>query len=95
MELLDITGNQNVKPYKLNARLLRLLSKQRSEKNIFERVKKELSGVTQNIITAIIHGTPLPDVIAVRSLAYIRSQMLEISGENERQKFRMQLHVNG
>lgn len=86
LELLDITGNQNVKPYKLNARLLRLLSKQRSEKNIFERVKKELSGVTQNIITAIIHGTPLPDVIAVRSLAYIRSQMLEISGENERQK---------
>lgn len=32
LELLDITGNQNVKPYKLNARLLRLLSKQRSEK---------------------------------------------------------------
>ena len=77
LELKDLNGIQNEKSKKLNARLLCLLKKQNSDSKIWERVSKELSEITQAIIVAIINGTPLPDVVAVRSLAYIRSQMLE------------------
>ena len=77
LELKDLNGIQNEKSKKLNARLLCLLKKQNSDSKIWERVGKELPEITQAIIGAIINGTPLPDVVAVRSLAYIRSQMLE------------------
>ena len=77
LELKDLNGIQNEKSKKLNARLLYLLKKQNSNSKIWERVNKELPEITQAIIGAIINGTPLPDVVAVRSLAYIRSQMLE------------------
>lgn len=76
LELKDLNGIQNEKSKKLNARLLCLLKKQNSDSKIWERVGKELPEITQAIIGAIINGTPLPDVVAVRSLAYIRSQML-------------------
>lgn len=77
LELKDLNGIQDEKSKKLNARLLCLLKKQNSDSKIWERVGKELPEITQAIIGAIINGTPLPDVVAVRSLAYIRSQMLE------------------
>ena len=77
LELKDLNGIQNEQSKKLNARLLCLLKKQNSDSKIWERVGKELPEITQAIIGAIINGTPLPDVVAVRSLAYIRSQMLE------------------
>lgn len=77
LELKDLNGIQNEKSKKLNARLLCLLKKQNSDSKIWKRVGKELPEITQAIIGAIINGTPLPDVVAVRSLAYIRSQMLE------------------
>ena len=76
LELKDLNGIQNEKSKKLNARLLCLLKKQNSDSKIWKRVSEELPEITQAIIGAIINGTPLPDVVAVRSLAYIRSQML-------------------
>lgn len=76
LELKDLNGIQNEKSKKLNARLLCLLKKQNSDSKIWKRVSEELPEITQAIIRAIINGTPLPDVVAVRSLAYIRSQML-------------------
>ena len=76
LELKDLNGIQNEKSKKLNARLLCLLKKQNSDSKIWKRVSEELPEIAQAIIRAIINGTPLPDVVAVRSLAYIRSQML-------------------
>ena len=82
LELKALNGIQNEKSKKLSARLLCLLKKHNSDSKIWDRVNKELSGITQAIIRAIIHGTPLPDAVALRSLAYIRSQMLE-NDENQ------------
>ena len=82
LELKDLNGIQNVKSKKLSARLLCLMKNHNSESKIWDRVNKELSGITQAIIRAIIHGTSLPDAVALRSLAYIRSQMLE-NDENQ------------
>lgn len=82
LELKALNGIQNEKSKKLSARLLCLLKKHNSDSKIWDRVNKELSGITQAIIRAIIHGTSLPDAVALRSLAYIRSQMLE-NDENQ------------
>lgn len=82
LELKALNGIQNEKSKKLSARLLCLLKKHNSDNKIWDRVNKELSGITQAIIRAIIHGTSLPDAVALRSLAYIRSQMLE-NDENQ------------
>ena len=82
LELKALNGIQNEKSKKLSARLLCLLKKHNSDSKIWDRENKELSGITQAIIRAIIHGTLLPDAVALRSLAYIRSQMLE-NDENQ------------
>ena len=44
---------------------------------LFEQMKKELAGITPNIVTAILNGTPLPDSVAIRALSYIRSRLLK------------------
>lgn len=77
LELCDMSGTGTIKPYKLIARLLRLLSHQKNDKNPFDRAKKELSGLTPTILLSIINGTPLPDAVASRALAYIRSEMFD------------------
>ena len=82
LELKALNGIQNEKSKKLSARLLCLLKKHNSDSNIWDRVNKELPEITQAVIRAIIHGTSLPDAVALRSLAYIRSQMLE-NDENQ------------
>ena len=82
LELKEWNGIQNVRSRNLRTRLLRLLKKQNSDNKIWDRVSKELPGITQAVIRSIIHGTPLPDAVALRSLAYIRSQMLE-NNENQ------------
>lgn len=82
LELKEWNGIQNVPSRKLRRRLLRLLKKQNSDNKIWDRVNKELPGITQAVIRSIIHGTQLPDIVALRSLAYIRSQMLE-NNENQ------------
>ena len=82
LELKALNGIQNEKSKKLSARLLCLLKKHSSDSKIWDRVNKELPEITQSIIRAITHGTSLPDAVALRSLAYIRSQMLE-NDENQ------------
>lgn len=46
------------------------------QKNDDNLLGKELSGITPTILTAILGGGMLPDAVAVRALAYIRSKML-------------------
>ena len=71
------------KPLKLTARLIRLLKYQKNDRKIFERLGKELSGITPAVLTAILGGGRLPDAVAIRALAYIRSKLL--SDEDIRQ----------
>lgn len=76
LELVNSRGTAPIKPVKLTARLLRLMSYQKNESSPFKRLDKELSGITPAVLTSIMTGRPLPDTIAARALAHIRSVML-------------------
>lgn len=60
----------------------RLLKYSTDNKKFSERIEKELSGLAPKIMYAIMHNTPLPDTVAAKALAYIRSDMY--SGDEER-----------
>lgn len=77
LELCDNTGTGTLRPRKLTARLIALLTRHKNDSKVLERLKKELSGLTPAIAMAIINGTPLPDAVASRALANIRSQMID------------------
>ena len=83
LKLVDDWGTQLLRPRKLSARLSCLMKYQQNDNKSFERMKKELAGLTPTIILAILHNTPLPDEVAVRALATIRSKMVQ---EEEEQK---------
>lgn len=77
LKLQDRMGTGRVRPQKLNTRLTRLVKNQNaSGQKLFDQMKKELAGLTPAIVMAIVNGTPLPDAVAVRALAYIRSRLL-------------------
>ncbi len=82
LSLCDNLGTGMIKPQSLWVRFTRLMSRQKSDKNPSERMKKELAGITPSIIMAIINGTPLPDSVAARALAYIKSTMLDPDENN-------------
>jgi CRISPR-associated protein Csd1 len=70
------------KAIKLDAVYIRLLRRRKNERNITERISKELSGISTRILTAIINNSPLPDMMAVNALSYIRSEMVD-NGEDK------------
>lgn len=72
--LTNQLGSGTIRSHKLLARLVRLM-KNKNADNLMEQMKRELSGITPAIILAIVNGTALPDTVAVRALAYIRSQI--------------------
>lgn len=74
--LVNRNGTRKLKPVKLAARLIRLLKRQNNNKKVFDRLRDELPGLTTPVFHAIIHGSRLPDSVAVRALQNIRSQML-------------------
>ena len=76
LELINRHGTRPLKPVKLTARFICLLKRQSSNKKVFERLRDELPGLTTPVFHAILHGTLLPDSVAVRALQNIRSQML-------------------
>ena len=75
LALVGRDGNQLLPSCKLTARLLRLLKPLKTDSRPFERLSKELAGVTPAILQAILTGGPLPDSVAVRSLQSIRALM--------------------
>ena len=77
LELINPAGTGKSNDRKLTARLIRLMKYQKSGRDLFKRMEKELSGVAPAVIESILNGTPLPDSVASRALAYIRSKMLE------------------
>lgn len=76
LALVNPYGTGLCKPMKLTGRLIRLLKYQKNDRKIFERLGKELSGITPAILTAILSNGRLPDTVAIRALAYIRSKLL-------------------
>ncbi len=76
LALINSSGSGNIKSVKLAARLMRLLKFQKSDSRPFERLSKELAGVTPAVIQAILSGGVLPDAVAAKALAYIRSELL-------------------
>lgn len=71
------------KAIKLFSVYTRLLKRQKTEKNIMDRVSKELSGISTRILTAIINNSQLPDMMAVKALHYIKSEMVD-NGEDKK-----------
>lgn len=62
----------------------RLLKPQRDSGKLSDRIKNELSGLSSQIMFAIMHNTPLPDTVAAKALAYIRSDILSDSDDEIR-----------
>lgn len=83
--LLNGRGTGLIRPVKLKIRLIRLLSRQKNDKKVFQRLDKELSGLTPAVIRAILSNSELPDAVASRALAYIRSQMTDTDPDNKSQ----------
>jgi CRISPR-associated protein Csd1 len=82
LALTNRVGVAPIKDCKLVARLMRLLKYQKSDTRPFDRLDKELSGVTPAILTAILTGGQLPDCVGVRALAYIRSKILSADNDD-------------
>lgn len=75
LSLIDSRGTGFIKSKKLVMRLESLLKYQRNDKQIFKRLNDELPGVMPAILNAVLKGSELPDTVAVRALAYIRSKL--------------------
>lgn len=76
LELTNAGGTGTLGPCKLTGRLMRLLKYQKADRKPFERLGKELAGITPAVLMAIVTGVQLPDAVASRALAYIRSKMM-------------------
>lgn len=76
LSLTSASGAGNLPPCKLTARLIRLLSFQKADAKPLSRMDKELSGQMASILTAILTNGPLPDAVAARALAHLRSELL-------------------
>lgn len=83
LQMVDLGGTGFTKINSLKAMMIRLMPRQKSEKNVFKRMDKELSGITPAVLHAILTGSMLPDSVAVRALRYIRNQMASASEEDK------------
>lgn len=83
LALTNQSGSANIRPVKLTARLLRLLKYQKTDSRPFDRLSKELAGVTPAVIQAVLSGGPLPDAVAAKALAYIRSELLSSDDDTQ------------
>ena len=73
---------------KLYAFYRRLLKFSTDQTKISERIEKELSGLAPQIMYAIMHNTPLPDTVAAKALAYIRSDLYTGANDDSKKKSR-------
>lgn len=79
--------NYGYKYPKLFGLYSRLLKAQKDSGKLSDRIKNELSGLSSQIMFAIMHNTPLPDTVAAKALAYIRSDILsDPNDDNNPQK---------
>ena len=85
LKLTNAGGTGLIRPAKFKARLIRLLSRQKNDSKVFQRLDKELSGLTPAVIRAILSNSELPDAAASRALAYIRSRMADTDPDSKSQ----------
>ena len=83
LQMVNLGGTGFTKINSLKAMMIRLMPRQKSEKNVFKRMDKELSGITPAVLHAILTDSMLPDSVAVRALRYIRNQMASASEEDK------------
>lgn len=76
LKLCNPAGTAPLKPFKLSARLYRLLSYRESRDKPWEKSGR-ISRLTTDVIHAILNAQPLPEAVAARALAYLRSQILD------------------
>lgn len=69
---LSLGGRKYPKIWTIYTRLLKFSE---SERKFSERISKELSGLSVQIINSIMHNSPLPDTVASRAVDYIRHDM--------------------
>ena len=84
LRIIRPNGNALSPPPKLFALQIRLLHREKASKSLSRRIADELSGLTAQLMFSIIHNKPLPDAVAVRALAHIRSGMMA-SGDDQTQ----------
>ena len=73
---------------KLFAFYRRLLKFTTDQTKISERIEKELSGIAPQMMYAILHNAPLPDTVAAKALAYIRSDLYTGANDESQKKSR-------
>lgn len=73
LTLVSPNGKGISKDFKLSAALTRLVSYRKNDSKIFQRISSELPPLMPRIWRSIINGIPLPDTVASKSLAFIRS----------------------
>ena len=88
LQMINLGGTGFTKINSLKAMMIRLTPKRKNKQNeakkeFFERMRKELSGITPAVLHAILTDSMLPDSVAVRALQYIRSQMVSASEEDK------------
>lgn len=75
LRIVSPYGRSATRPPKLKALCTRLLKPGGDAKKIWERMDKELSGLTGQLLCAIVQGAALPDAVASRALSWLRSNM--------------------
>ncbi len=75
LKLISPNGKGLSKDIKLSAALTRLVSYRKNDSKIFQRISSELPPLMPILWRSIINGLPLPDTVASKSLAYIRSTL--------------------
>ena len=76
LQMVNLSGTGRAPIHSLKAMLIRLMPMRKNERNVFERLDKELPGITSAVLQAILGDRMLPESVAVRALRYIRSQMV-------------------
>lgn len=92
LSLVNPDGRDLISSCKLVSRLMKLMSFQKEDRNPFDRMAKELSGLAPAILTSILTGSVLPDTVAVHTLAFIRSDMMASDNEEDA-LFKKDVHV--
>lgn len=77
LQLVGPGGGEGRNDFKLSAALLRMVSYRKGEdiSKTYNRINEELAPIMPRVWHAILNGSPLPDTIASRALAYIRSRI--------------------
>jgi CRISPR-associated protein Csd1 len=75
LTLISPNGKGRSKDFKLSAALTKLVSYRKNDSKIFQRISDELPPLMPRLWRSIINDLPLPDTVASKSLAYIRSRL--------------------